>query len=209
MGVILKKTFGTLVTQCLSRGLYFTLVMQLSHITGVLRALLYKMLYWRHIQSSLFSMQANSRIEIFHRNARVQIGSFVFIRKNASLRVDHDGFLNIGDKVFINDNCNINCVHKITIGPYTKIAPNVCMNDHDHNYKHDGRGHLLSDEIAIGEHVWIGAGAIILRGTTIGDYAVIAAGSIVKGSVPAHTLYLNKREGRYIDFSEGNREVSI
>ena len=46
----------------------------------------------------------------------------------------------------------------------------------------------------IGNDVWIGAGAVILRGTTIGDKAVIGAGSIVKGNVPAGSVFYQKRE---------------
>jgi acetyltransferase-like isoleucine patch superfamily enzyme len=42
--------------------------------------------------------------------------------------------------------------------------------------------------IVIGNNVWIGAGAIILPGTTIGDGAVIAAGTVVKGRIPGRSI---------------------
>ena len=102
--------------------------------------------------------------------------------------------------VFINDNCNINCVEEVYIGEYTKIAPNVCINDHDHNYKHEGDQHLIKTPVRIGKNVWIGANTVILRGTTIGDNAVIAAGSVVKGHVEANTVYYNKRTNVQVEY---------
>ena len=147
-------------------------------------------------------MQSSSKIEIFHKDSKVHIGKYVFVRKNASFRVDHAGELDIGDYVFINDNCNINCVEKISIGKKTKIAPNVCINDHDHNYRNIDNQHLLTGEVVIGENVWIGANVVILRNTHIGNNAVIAAGSVVKGNIPANSLYLNTREEKVIPFNK-------
>ncbi|MCA0755385.1 acyltransferase [Paenibacillus sp. N4] len=201
MGAIVKIA-RTLYGQYRTRGLISTLAMNRLQLTAMVRGFLIRLLYFRNIKSTIFSIQANSTIEIFNRRARLFIGRFVFIRKNASIRIDHDGQLLLGDKVFINDNCNINCVNKITIGAYTKIAPNVCINDHDHNYKEEGGGHLLVGEVTIGEHVWIGSNVVILRDTVIGDHAVIAAGSVVKGKVPPRTLFLNKRENGYIGIKD-------
>ncbi len=199
MGFVFKisKVF---IAQCRSRGVYITILMSVSHLIGILRGLFYKLLFFRNIRSTIFSLQANSRIEIFNKNAKITIGKFVFIRKNASIRIDDNGELNLEDKVFINDNCNINCVNKISIGRWTKIAPNVCINDHDHNYKHEAESHLLKGEVIIGRNVWIGSNVVILRDTVIGDNAVIAAGSVVKGKVPANTLFLNRRENKLVSF---------
>ncbi|RJE91436.1 acyltransferase [Paenibacillus sp. 1011MAR3C5] len=163
-----------------------------------LRGLLARLFSFGKIKGSIFFMQANSTIELLGKRSRMSIGKYVFIRKNASIRVDHEGRLELGDYVFINDNCNMNCVNRVSIGAYTKIAPNVCINDHDHNYRHTGDEHLLIGQVSIGQHVWIGSNVVILRDTTIGDHAVIAAGSVVKGHVPAHTLFANKREKRLI-----------
>ncbi|SEC07609.1 acyltransferase [Paenibacillus sp. GP183] len=198
---ILKKIVTTLISECRSRGSYYTAVMNISHAIGILRGFLNKLLYFKSIKSSIFSLQANSRIEVFSKHAKIEIGKFVFIRKNVSIRVDDDGELQIADKVFINDNCTINCASRISIGRNTKIAPNVCINDHDHNYKNADKGHLVKGEVVIGENVWIGSNAVILRDTFIGDNAVIAAGSVVKGNVPANTLFINKREKSYIPYA--------
>ncbi|MCR8635387.1 acyltransferase [Paenibacillus radicis (ex Xue et al. 2023)] len=197
---LLKKIMSVLAAECRTRGVYLTLIMNISHVIGFVRGCLFKLLYFKNIRSSLFSLQAHSRIEIFNKKSRVYIGKFVFIRKNASIRVDFNGELTIEEKVFINDNCNINCVNKVWIGRNTKIAPNVCINDHDHNYKNTADGHLIMGEVIIGENVWIGSNVVVLKDTTIGDNAVIAAGSVVKGNVPANTLFLNKRENKCIPY---------
>jgi acetyltransferase-like isoleucine patch superfamily enzyme len=189
-----KKIIMTLIAESKKRGVFITIMMNLSHLTGILRGLFYRVIYFRNIKSSIFSLQAKSQIEIFNHNAKINIGKFVFIRKNASIRIDFNGVLNIGNNVFINDNCNINCVNRITIGKNTKIAPNVCINDHDHNYRKNTSDHLVRGEVTIGENVWIGSNVVILRNTHIGDNAVVAAGSIVKGNVPPNTLFINKRD---------------
>jgi acetyltransferase-like isoleucine patch superfamily enzyme len=184
----------TLTCEVRNRGVYFTFLMMFSQLIGTIRGLFYKIIYFRNIKSQIFSMQTNSKIEIFNKQAKINIGNFVFIRKNASIRLDFAGTLEIQEKVFINDNCNINCVNKIVIGKRTKIAPNVSINDHDHNYKNSSDGHLLKGEVIIGENVWIGSNVVILKDTMIGDNTVIAAGSVVKGSIPSNTIYMDKRE---------------
>ncbi|MGE7860177.1 acyltransferase [Bacillus mobilis] len=198
---ISKKIFQILVTEGRNRGVYFTILMNISHLIGILRGFFYKTIYFRNINSSIFSLQANSRIEVFNKKAKINIGKFVFIRKNASFRIDFNGVLNIEEKVFINDNCNINCVNKVSIGKNTKIAPNVCINDHDHNYKNPEEYHLVVGEVIIGKNVWIGSNVVILRDTVIGDNVVVAAGSVVKGTVPSNTLFVNKRENVSVDYT--------
>lgn len=198
----LVKALQAIRTQYRSRGFASFLAMNKLQFFAWLRGLLTKMFSFGKIKSSIFFMQARSTIELLGKQSRMRIGKYVFIRKNVSIRIDHQGELELGDYVFINDNCNINCVNRVTIGAYTKIAPNVCINDHDHNYRQIGGEHLLIGKVSIGEHVWIGSNVVILRDTVIEDYAVIAAGSVVKGHVPAHTLFANKREKRLIPIDD-------
>ncbi|WP_168122746.1 acyltransferase [Paenibacillus sp. HB172176] len=207
--MIVVKIAREMRKQARSRGLLITIIMNMAHLIACLRALRYRVLYPSNLKASLFAMQAGSSIEINNRNARMAIGRFVFIRKNTSIRLDDEARLTLGDKVFINDNCTINCANDIQIGAYTKIAPNVCMNDHDHNFKHEEEGHLLKGKVSIGEHVWIGANCVILRDTIIGDHAVIGAGSVVKGVVPAYTLFVNKREKSYSSLKEHQSQIAV
>ncbi|USK31668.1 acyltransferase [Bacillus sp. F19] len=199
---ITQKILREVIIQSKNRGIGIALIMNVSHLRGLTRAIFYKCLYFKNVKCSVFSMQQNSKIEIFNKRALFSIGKFVFVRKNASFRLDFDGRLFIDDKVFINDNCTINCVNKITIGKKTKIAPNVCINDHDHNYKNSSNQHLIKGEVHIGKNVWIGANAVILKDTWIGDNSVIAAGSVVKGVVPENSLFLNERTNKLKSFKQ-------
>ena len=189
-----SKILKVLKSESKQRGLYYSFIMNLSQLVGMMRALFYKLIYFKNIKSSVFVMQSKSRIDVFSKKSKINIGKFVFIRKNTTIRIDDESTLDIGDHVFMNDNCNINCANKISIGSYTKIAPNVSINDHDHNYKGVEGGNLIKGEVIIGKNVWIGSNSVILRGTVIEDNAVVAAGSVVKGHVPKDSLFLNKRD---------------
>lgn len=93
----------------------------------------------------------------------------------------------LGAGVFLNFNCVILDVVKVTIGDRTQIGPGVQIlaADHPRDPKDRETGLEFGRPVHIGRNVWIGAGAIILPGVTIGDHALIGAGSVVTRSVPA------------------------
>lgn len=112
----------------------------------------------------------------------------------AIMSATKDATIEIGKNVFFNRNVIVACRQRVVIGEETVIGPNVCIYDHDHRFNATGRVKESAEnpyklgDVVIGRNVWIGAGAIILRGTTIGDNAIIAAGAIVKGDVPEACL---------------------
>jgi acetyltransferase-like isoleucine patch superfamily enzyme len=83
----------------------------------------------------------------------------------------------------LNYNVSITCLERIRIGAGTTIANNVVIVDHDHDYAHNGR-FMKCAPVDIGRNVWIGANAVILKGVTIGDHAIVAAGAVVTKNVP-------------------------
>ena len=88
---------------------------------------------------------------------------------------------------FLNNNAKISCFEKITIGEDVKISEEVIIRDSDnHSILKDG--YQKTKPIHIGNHVWIGLRATILKGVTIGDGAVIAAGAVVTKDVPSKAL---------------------
>lgn len=95
----------------------------------------------------------------------------------------------IGD-VLINTGCNFLDNEMVTIKTGTMIGPNVTLTTVSHHtdpaLRHSKN--ILSP-IEIGENVWIGAGAVVLPGITIGDNSIIAANSVVSTNVPANCLY--------------------
>ena len=101
---------------------------------------------------------------------------------------DYGSNISIGHRVFLNFNCIILDVAAVTIGDDCRIGPAVQIYAADHPRDHALRLQDLESAkpVVIGRNVWIGGGAIILPGVTIGDHAIIGAGSVVTRDVPPH-----------------------
>jgi maltose O-acetyltransferase len=98
---------------------------------------------------------------------------------------DYGYNISLGAGVFLNFNCIVLDVVEVTIGEMTQIGPGVQILTADHPRDGEQRrsGLEFGRPIRIGGNVWIGGGAIILPGVTIGDDAVIAAGAVVTRNV--------------------------
>jgi maltose O-acetyltransferase len=100
--------------------------------------------------------------------------------------------ISLGRNFFANFNCVMLDTNTITIGDDTMLGPNVTLCTATHPVKAaercnaEGREYALP--IRIGNQVWIGAGAIINPGVTIGDRVVVASGSVVTKDVPDDCL---------------------
>jgi len=103
---------------------------------------------------------------------------------------DYGTNITLGDQVFFNFNCTILDVAAVTIGSRTLVGPGVQVYTATHPLDHRERatGLEYAKPIAIGEDVWIGGGTIICPGVSIGDRAVIGAGSVVTKDIPADAL---------------------
>jgi maltose O-acetyltransferase len=93
----------------------------------------------------------------------------------------------LGANVFLNFNCVILDVVEVSIGDGTQIGPAVQIYAAHHPRDPATRkaGLEFGRPVRIGKNVWIGGGAIILSGITVGDDAIIGAGSVVTKDVPA------------------------
>ena len=93
----------------------------------------------------------------------------------------------LGSNVFLNFNCIVLDVVPVRIGDGTQIGPGVQILAADHPRDPALRQKMLESgrPVTIGRNVWIGGGAIILPGITIGDHAIIGAGSVVTRDVPS------------------------
>jgi maltose O-acetyltransferase len=100
---------------------------------------------------------------------------------------DYGYNVRFGDDVFVNYNCVFLDVVTIAIGSRTQIGPAVQIYSADHPTDVHLRrlGLELGRPVTIGCDVWIGGGAIVLPGVSIGDGAVIGAGTVVTRDVPA------------------------
>lgn len=149
------------------------------------------------VKSIRQNLKADTEI-VVGKDAFLSLGRVSF-RTNVHLLCDH-GDMNIGSRVCFNRNCIVACRHKIMIGDGCLFGPNVCIYDHDHIYTADGvlPKEFKCSEIIIEDGCWIGAGAIILRGTHIGKNSVVEAGAVVKGDIPPNSLVTTVRETRII-----------
>lgn len=125
--------------------------------------------------------------------ARILFGNKVDIRENCLINASN-GTIIIEEGVFINRNGIIVSMDSIHIGEHTAIGPNVVIYDHDHDYKNVKKEKYKCAPIKIGKNVWIGANCTILKGVTIGDCSVIAAGSVVTSDVPPSSILYQKRD---------------
>jgi len=97
-------------------------------------------------------------------------------------------FTRIGKNVFINTDCSFLDIGGITIEDDVLIGPKVSIITEGHPANPAKRKSLIVKQIVIKRNVWIGAGAIILPGVTVGENAVVAAGAVVNKDVPANTV---------------------
>ena len=131
----------------------------------------------------------------FNRGSHVKIGRMVRVHSGCKIKARSGGALTLEEGAKLNYNCILACHESITIGAGTVFGPSVYVYDHDHDYHHPLReDRYLSAPVIIGKNCWIGANAVILRGSTIGDNCVIGAGCIIKGDIPANTVVVQKRE---------------
>ena len=102
---------------------------------------------------------------------------------------DYGSNIHLGERVFFNFNCVILDVCEVTIGDFTLFGPAVQIYTATHPLNHElRRKQEFAKPIAIGSDVWVGGGAIICPGVTIGSKSVIGAGSVVTRNIPAGVL---------------------
>lgn len=118
----------------------------------------------------------------------IVLGDHVRIAKQGSVFGGPDNLLHIGAHSYVGMNAIIEGFNeKITIGAHVSLAPNV--------YIMAGSGPNASESmqkifpiikapVTIGDHCWIGAGAVIMPGVRLGNYCVVAVNSFVNKSFP-------------------------
>ncbi len=111
-------------------------------------------------------------------------GSTVMLQ--APFYCDYGVNIVLGEQVFFNFNCVVLDVCEVHIGSFTLLGPSVQIYTASHPMGAAARrSRELGKPVRIGSDVWIGGAAIVLPGVTIGDRAVIGAGSVVTHDVPA------------------------
>jgi maltose O-acetyltransferase len=103
---------------------------------------------------------------------------------------DYGTFLELGDNVYLNANCVVLDCNWVRIGDNTKFGPAVQIYAAYHPVDAAERikGPEFAAAVTIGRNVWVGGGAILLHGVSVGDNTTIGAGSVVTRDIPANVL---------------------
>jgi len=97
--------------------------------------------------------------------------------------------ITLGKNVFINHACTFLDLGGITIEDDVQIGPKVNLITENHPVDPAKRKYLDLKSILIKRNAWIGAGATILPGVTIGENSIVAAGAVVNKDVPANSIF--------------------
>lgn len=96
--------------------------------------------------------------------------------------------IHLGEDVFVNSGCKFQDQGGIFIGDRCLIGHNVIIATLNHHMDVERRGGMVPKPVRLGDDVWVGSGAILLPGVTVGDGAIVAAGAVVTRDVEPRTV---------------------
>ena len=159
------------------------------------RKMMFKIAFNKHIKglrhltsyAPFYLSSKSSGVIIFSKN--------ITSRGYLSIRSSKGAIIEIGQNCFFNYNVSITALSGVKIGHNCKFGNNVVIVDQNHIVPKENdpmqKDDFSSEKIVIGNNVWIGANCVILKGTTIGDNSIVAAGSVLKGKFGSNTLIHN------------------
>jgi acetyltransferase-like isoleucine patch superfamily enzyme len=125
------------------------------------------------------------------RNATLRIGRWAWIGHGCKIRV-HEGEVSIGAKTVIGQECTVSAFQRVSIGRECIIADRVMLIDFDHGVTEVERPIRLQGiykrDVEIGHNVWIGYGACILRGVTVGENSIVGTSAVLTGSFEPNSV---------------------
>ena len=125
------------------------------------------------------------------RGARLHLGRWSWLGHGTKIRV-HEGEVRIGAKTVLGQDCTISAYQHVSIGRECILADRVMLIDFDHGTVEVERPIRLQGiykrDVRVGNNVWIGYGACILRGAIVGDNSVIGTNAVVTKEVPANAV---------------------
>jgi acetyltransferase-like isoleucine patch superfamily enzyme len=166
-------------------------MLNLSYARLLARYALLRLRFGRRLQTDgICFVCPGVKLEI-GRAATLRIGRWAWIGHGTKIRV-HEGEVSIGAKTVIGQECTISAYQRVTIGREGILADRVMLIDFDHGVVDVERPIRLQGiykrDVRVGHNVWIGYGACILRGTTVGENSVIGTSAVVTKDVPANAV---------------------
>src|ERR671912_1558580 len=122
-------------------------------------------------------------------HATLELGRWSWVGHGCKIR-GHEGTVSIGAKTVLGQECTISSYQHVSIGRECVVADRVMLIDFDHGVVEVDRPIRLQGiykrDVEVGNNVWIGYGACILRGVRVGDNAIVGTNSVVTKDVPAN-----------------------
>lgn len=190
-------------------------------LVGLLDNLIARLIYkQKQIEISKIKSLPNTQIDRYfyvgagtffnlHKNFKeLRIERNVNARKSCNFLLYANSTLIIGENVFFNNYCSVNCLGRIEIGANTLLGEGVKIYDHNHLYNWDNntlnvaRDDFKIGYVKIGKNCWIGSNVTILNNVEIGDNVIIGANCLIYKSVEANSLVKSNT-----DVSVTRREV--
>jgi len=166
-------------------------MLSLNYLKLIARWARLKLRYGRRLQTDgLCFICPDVTLEIGP-HATLRIGRWAWVGHGCKIRA-HEGEVNIGAKTVIGQECTISAFQHVSIGRECIIADRVMLIDFDHGVTEVERPIRLQGiykrDVRVQNNVWIGYGACVLRGVTVGDNSVIGTSSVVTRDVPANAV---------------------
>ena len=137
----------------------------------------------------------------------VKIGK-IFVRENFRIMIEKQGHISIGNNVFFNGGCSINCLNSVVIGNNCLFGENVKIYDHNHRFRRSdipiAQQDFSTEAVSIGNNCWIGSNVTILKGTKIGNHVVIGANCVIDRDIPADTIVKMNNNYNLIPMEKSN-----
>jgi len=125
------------------------------------------------------------------KRGKVRFGRFVWVGDGTKIRC-HEGVVEIGTKTVLGQECTISAYRRVRIGEQCVIADRAMFIDFDHGVVEVERPirqqGIYMREVEVGNNVWIGYGACVLRGVRVGDNSILGTNSVVTKDVVANAV---------------------
>lgn len=142
----------------------------------------------------------NNHFVLYPDAKKIEIGNNLDLKNYIHIKVLNNAELILGDNLFFNNFCSINCLEYISIGDNTLFGENVKLYDHNHDYQRTENNLVVfpskftTAPITIGKNCWLGSNVTVLKGVTIGDNCIIGAGCVIHKDIPANSTIFCKQE---------------
>src|SRR3954468_20444555 len=123
--------------------------------------------------------------------AKLHLGRWSWIGHGTKIRA-HEGEARIGAKTGLGQECTISSFQHVSIGRECILADRVMLNDFDHGVAEEDRPireqGIYKRDVHVGHNCWIGYGACILRGVTVGDNSIVGTSTVVTTDLPPNSV---------------------